>query len=157
MHGVCLDKQDVRILEILQKDSQLPRLQLAELVGLSSSQCFRRVKRLEETGLIERYSLIINREKAGFDVSVAVMVQFRKSETNARDKAVALIQQTDVIQECFAITGEYDFLLRVYCKTMKEFSQLINETFQVSYISGIHSYMLTDCLKNSHILPIQAK
>ena len=154
MHDINLSLHDVRILELLQENTLLPKHLLADKVGLSESQCFRRIKRLEESGLIERYKAVINLERAGFDVSVAVMVQYRKSEPDARDSLLQLIQETAVIQECYAVTGEYDFLLRVYCKSMKEFSQLINETFQKSYISGIHSYMLTECLKSSCKLPI---
>lgn len=89
------------------------------------------------------------REKAGLDVSVAIMIQYQKSETNARDKLLQLIQ------ECYAITGESDFLLRVYYSSIKELSQLLNETFQKSYISGMHSYMLTECLKDSYKMPIK--
>ncbi|WP_413691580.1 Lrp/AsnC family transcriptional regulator [Psychromonas sp. KJ10-2] len=62
MHDLPLDGYDVRILNFLLKDSQIPRLTLAEKVGLSSSQCFRRLKRLEEVGIIERYAAVLNKK-----------------------------------------------------------------------------------------------
>lgn len=74
MHSIALDRLDVRILELLMKDSRIPRLELAEAVNLSSSQCFRRLKRLEKSGIIERYSVVLNNAKAGFDVNALVMV-----------------------------------------------------------------------------------
>lgn len=154
MQDVALDRQDVSILNLLQENSQIPRLELAERVGLSSSQCFRRLKRLEDAGVIERYAAVLNKEKAGLDISVAIMVQYRKSEVNAREKTIELIQQTPVIYECYSVTGEYDFMLRVYCKTMKEFNTLVNDTFQVSFISGLHSYMLMSCIKDKQSLTL---
>ncbi len=154
MQEVPLDRHDVSILDILQENSQIPRLELAERVGLSSSQCFRRLKRLEDTGIIERYTAILNKDKAGIDVSAAIMVQYRKSEVNARQKTIELVQKTSVIHECYSVTGEYDFMLRVYCKTMKEFNTLVNGTFQVSFISGLHSYMLMDCIKDRQNLAL---
>lgn len=156
MRKIELDRYDVRLLELLQENSLLPRQQLADKVGLSSSQCFRRVKRLEDTGIIERYKAVINREKVGFGVAVAIMIQYRKSEVGAREQLIELIKEVDVIQECFSITGDHDFLLRVHCESMKDFSTLLNETFQKSYISGMHSYMLTESIKDSHKLPLNS-
>lgn len=157
MQQIPLDAHDVRILDILQRDSQIPRLQLAEQVNLSSSQCFRRIRRLEESGLIRRYSIELDKQKAGFDVAAMVMIQYRKSEANARQQLRDLISRTDEILECYSITGEYDFLLKVYCTGMAAFNRLINHTFQVSFISGIHSYMLLECIKDQASLPIQAR
>ncbi len=154
MQEVLIDRHDISIINLLQENSQIPRLELAEKVGLSSSQCFRRLKRLEDSGVIDRYIAVLNKEKAGIGVSAAIMVQYRKSEVQAREKTIALIQQTSIINECYSITGEYDFMLRVYCKTMKEFNNLLNHTFQVSFISGLHSYMLLSCIKDKQSLSL---
>lgn len=154
MHSIALDRQDIRILEELQRNSRLPRLELAEAVNLSASQCFRRMKRLEDSGLIERYTIVLNRQKVGHDVSAMVMVQFNKFEDGARGKLFELVQQTDIIHECYSITGDSDFLFKVSCSTMKEFNRLINETLATSFISGVHSYMLLDCIKDRATLPV---
>lgn len=148
MHDTGLDRHDVRIVNLLLEDSQIPRLELADKVGLSSSQVFRRVKRLEDIGVIERYAAVVNREKAGLGIAASIMVQYRTTEMGARQKTIDLIRRTPEIHECYSITGDYDFMVRVYCKSMKEFNILVNETFQVSFISGIHSYMLLACFKD---------
>ena len=148
MQKITLDRYDVSILNLLQHNSQIPRLALAEKVGLSSSQCFRRLKRLEEEGVIDRYVAMLDKKKVGIGVSAAIMVQYRKSEIDARDKTIEIIQNTPIIYECHSITGEYDFMLRVGCKTMEEFNNLLNNTFQVSSISGLHSYMLLSPIKD---------
>lgn len=151
---MVVDKYDISIINLLQENSQIPRLELAEKVGLSSSQCFRRLKRLEDAGVIDHYAAILNKGKAGIGVSAAIMVQYRKSEVNAREKTIELIQHTPVIHECYSITGEYDFMLRVHCKTMNEFNILLNNTFQVSFISGLHTYMLLSCIKDKQSLSL---
>lgn len=149
MHNIPLDKQDVRILELLQEDCQIPRLVLAERVNLSASQCFRRIKRLEDSGLIERYTAIVNPEKAGLEVAAVMMIQFSKSIPNAREQLIALLQQLDVVHHVYSVTGEHDFLVHVYCESMKAFSQVVNQDLQVSCVSGIHSYMLLECFKRA--------
>lgn len=154
MHDMSVDGYDVRILNLLLENSQIPRMELAEEVGLSSSQCFRRLKRLEEIGVIDHYAAVLNKEKAGLGVIAAIMVQYRKSEVSARKNTIELIQGTPEIYECYSITGEYDFMLRVNCRSMNEFNKLINETLQTSFISGLHSYMLLACFKNKQSLAL---
>ncbi|XAW87782.1 Lrp/AsnC family transcriptional regulator [Vibrio sp. CDRSL-10 TSBA] len=157
MQSIALDRQDVRILELLLQDSRIPRLELAEAVNLSASQCFRRLKRLEESGIIERYSVVLNGSKAGFDINALVMVQYRKSEPDARQQLLDLIARTAIIHECYSITGDNDFALKVSCATMTEFNRLINETLQTRFISGMHSYMLLECFKHQVALPQTVK
>lgn len=154
MHNIAIDRHDVSILNLLQQNSQIPRLELAEKVGLSSSQCFRRLKRLEEEGVIDRYVAVLDKKKVGIGVSASIMVQYRKSEVDAREKTIEVIQKTPIIYECHSITGENDFMLRVCCKTMEEFNNLVNDTLQVSFISGLHSYMFLSCIKDSQNLQL---
>lgn len=153
MHGIAVDRLDIVILEKLQQDSRIPKLELANAVNLSPSQCFRRLKRLEESGLIARYGITLDKRLAGYDVLASMMIRWNKSEEGAREKLIGLIQETDSVIECYAITGEYDFLLTICCTNMRDFNQLISVTFMKSYVSGMHSYMLLECLKKKALLP----
>ncbi len=156
MHQYPLDRQDVRILEILQKDSRISKSQLAEKVNLSASQCYRRLKRLESCGIIERYVTLLNLEKAGFDVCAMVMLSFNKTDPQAREKVLALIQTLDEIQECYSASGEYDFILRVNCTGMRAYADLINRKLLSNDVVAMHSYILMDCFKRSTELPLKA-
>ena len=156
MHKVTLDRQDVRILEILQRDSRISRAALADAVNLSASQCYRRLKHLESSGLIDRYVTLLNLEKAGYDVQAMVMISFSKTEHKAREKLLALIQSLAEIQECYSASGEYDFILRVNCTGMRAYSNLINQKLLSEFVVAIHSYILLDCLKYSTALNIEA-
>jgi DNA-binding Lrp family transcriptional regulator len=156
MHDYRLDRQDVRILEILQKDCRISKTQLAEKVNLSTSQCYRRLKQLEKSGIIERYVSVLNVEKAGFDISAMVMLSFSKTSPNARANVLALINTLDEIQECYSASGEYDFILRVNCTGMRAYSDLINRQLLSIDIIAMHSYILMECFKKSTELPIKA-
>jgi len=156
MHKVSLDRQDVRILDILQRNARMSRSELAEAVNLSTSQCYRRLKRLESSGLIERYVTLLNLEKAGFDVQAMVMVSFSKTQDKARDHLLELIQSLDEVQECYSASGEYDFILRVNCIGMRAYANLINKKLLNDFVVAIHSYILLDCLKHSTALKVSA-
>lgn len=156
MHKVSLDRQDVRLLDVLQRDARISRAELADIVNLSASQCYRRLKRLESSGLIERYVTQINLEKAGFDVQAMVMVSFSKTEPKARDKLLALVRSLDEVQECYSASGEYDFILRVNCSGMRAYSKLINKQLLNDFVVAIHSYILLDCLKYGTALKLSA-
>ncbi len=155
MHDCRLDRQDVRILEILQKDCRISKSQLAEKVNLSTSQCYRRLKRLEKSGIIERYVSILNVEKAGFDISAMVMLSFSKTSPNARRDVLALIDSLDEIQECYSASGEYDFILRVNCTGMRAYADLINRRLLSEQIVAMHSYILMECFKRRTELPLK--
>ncbi|MGB1236738.1 MAG: Lrp/AsnC family transcriptional regulator [Pseudomonadales bacterium] len=155
VHKVSLDRQDIRILELLQSDSQISRSDLAERVNLSASQCFRRLKRLEQSGLIERYVALLNRECAGLDVSAMVMVSFSKTLPGARDNVIELVRALDEVQECYSASGEYDFILKVNCPTMKDYSELINQKLLCDSVVSMHSYIFLECLKYSTALPLR--
>jgi DNA-binding Lrp family transcriptional regulator len=156
MHQLKLDRQDVRILDVLQRDSRISRSLLADKVNLSASQCYRRLKRLEESGLIAHYVTLLDLEKAGFDVCAMVMVCFSKTVPKARNKVIELIESIDEIQECYSVSGEYDFLLRVNCTGMRAYSALINQKLLNENVTLIHSYLLLDRLKYKTALPITA-
>lgn len=156
MHQYKLDRQDVRILEILQRDSRTSKSQLAEKVNLSTSQCYRRLKRLEKSGIIERYVTLLNLEKAGFDVCAMVMLSFSKTNPEARSTVLALIHSLDEIQECYSASGEYDFILRVNCTGMRAYADLVNRKLLSEQVIAIHSYILMDCLKRQTELPLVA-
>ncbi|MEH6444953.1 MAG: Lrp/AsnC family transcriptional regulator [Oceanospirillaceae bacterium] len=156
MHQLSLDRIDVRILEILQRDSRVSRSHLAEQINLSASQCYRRLQRLEQSGLIDRYVTLLNKEKAGFDVSAMVMLSFSKMLPDARVNVLELINSLEEIQECYSASGEYDFVLRVNCTGMRAYSGLINKKLLCESVTAIHSYILMDCLKYNTALPIKA-
>ncbi len=155
MRDLKLDRYDIRILEEIQNDGRISRIELGERINLSPSQCYRRLKLMEDAGLIDRYIAVLDREKAGFDISAIVMVKCSTSGSDVRNEVIALINSLDEVLEGYGTTGEYDLLLKVYCPNMKSFTNLITNHFQVEFIADMHSYIMTDCFKFNTQLPIK--
>lgn len=133
-----LDRTDKKILNLLQQNSNLSNLELAESIGLSPTPCARRVKRLEEEGIIERKINLVNPEKLGFNLTVFVVVDMDK-HTHDRFKVFeAAICQMPEIQECHIITGQNaDFLLKVVVRDMPDYEDFF--LHKLTHLEGVRS------------------
>jgi Lrp/AsnC family leucine-responsive transcriptional regulator len=124
---VTIDRFDRAILAELQRDGRISNVQLAGKVNLSESACLRRVRALEQAGLIQRYVALLDQKKVGLSGTVFVHIALRReeqSELAAFEKAVKAIPQ---VMECYLMTGEFDYLLRVVVSDMADFERLHNE------------------------------
>ena len=108
-----LDAIDVRILDILQENARITTLELAEQVGLSPTPCARRVKRLEDDGLIERYVTLLNEKKAGMELSVFISVRLRNQTGETIGRFERSVRSMPEITECYLMSGVHDYLLRL--------------------------------------------
>lgn len=127
MRDVSLDGFDVKLLAALQADARLTNQQLGEAVGLSASQCSRRRAALEAAGVIAGYRAMLDAEKLGYGLLVFVQVTLN---THSRDNARhfrALVAAAEAIQECHALTGDADYLLKVRLPGLKELASFVNE------------------------------
>jgi DNA-binding Lrp family transcriptional regulator len=122
-----LDRFDKSILRELQRDGRVSNVQLAAGVNLSESACLRRVRALEEAGLIERFVALLDQKAVGLSGTVFVHIALRREEQRelaAFEKAVRDIPE---VMECYLMTGEFDYLLRVVVSDMADFERLHNE------------------------------
>src|SRR5467141_3271653 len=108
-----LDEIDVRILAELQADAKLTNVALAEKVGLSPSPCLARVRALETDGVIARYVTLLSPRSVGLGVSVFIQITLEKQVTKALDVFETAVQQRPEVMECYLMTGDADYLLRV--------------------------------------------
>lgn len=119
-----LDRYDKAILAALQADGRISNVELAARVNLSESACLRRVRALEEAGMIDRYVALLNQAKAGVSGNVFVFIALHReveSELAAFELAVRDIPE---VMECYLMTGEFDYLLRVVVSDMADFERL---------------------------------
>jgi len=127
-----LDKLDRQILRKLQDDGRATYDQLAEQVGLSPSAVLRRVKRLEESGVIDRYVALVKPEAVGLGLTAYINVRLEKHteshKRNPMDLFRASVQTWPEVAECAALTGEMDYLLRVLVEDMAHYSRFIMDT-----------------------------
>ena len=119
-----IDKFDKLILEALQKDGRISNVQLAHQVSLSESACLRRVRALEESGIIDRYVALVSQNAAGLSGNVFVQIGLHReveSELSAFEDAVRNIPE---VMECYLMSGEFDYLLRVVVADMADFERI---------------------------------
>jgi DNA-binding Lrp family transcriptional regulator len=119
-----LDKYDKLILEALQKDGRISNVQLAGLVSLSESACLRRVRALEESGLIDGYAALVSQPKVGLSGNVFVNIGLHREEESELAAFEQAVRKIPEVMECYLMTGEFDYLLRVVVSDMADFERL---------------------------------
>ena len=103
----------------------MSNVELAERVGLSESPCFRRVKRLEQGGVIERYAAVVDQRALGFTVTAFVLVHMDKPPEPGADGFHARVRAEPHIVECHAMSGSHDYIMKVLARDMDHFSELV--------------------------------
>jgi DNA-binding Lrp family transcriptional regulator len=150
-----MDGFDLKLLRALQSDARLTNLQLADAVGLSASQCSRRRTALEEAGIIRAYCAVLDGPKLGFGLLVFIQVTLN---THSRDNARHfrdLVACVPAIQECHALTGDADYLLKAVLAGLPELAGLVNDILLPhDSVSHVRSSIVFDTLKTSAELPL---
>ena len=139
------DAIDRQILENLQNDARMRNVELAEKVGLSPSPCLRRVSNLEETGVIRGYATLVDAEAVGLPVSVFVSVTLEKQIEKALEKFEKEIRARPEVMECYLMTGEADYLLRVVTADLSAYERFLIE--HLTRIPGVASIKSSFALK----------
>jgi Lrp/AsnC family transcriptional regulator, leucine-responsive regulatory protein len=155
---LMVEEQDQRILAELQKDGRATNQQLAEAVGMSTSACWRRVRALEEDGIIRGYSALIDREKAGFAASAILHVSLERHDATFVDQFVAQVSKRSEVLECFATTGDADYHLRVVVRDMQAYNDFLdNFMFRLPGIRHVRTNMILKEIKTGVALPFAGK
>ena len=135
-----LGNKDRRILAELQRDSRLTNQELADKVGMSNSATWRRVKSLEENGIIDRYVAIVNPRKAGFGLASMVHVSLARHKQSHVDHFIREVLQHPEILEYFATSGEADFHLRVVVEDIDAYNAFLDDfIFKIPGVSQVRS------------------
>src|ERR1700689_1777008 len=150
-----LDRFDAKILDALQRDGRLSVVDLAESIGLSPTPCARRIKALESNGIIEGYAAVLNPARVGLAVLAIVQVKLTEhtDETVARfEKEIALL---DEVTNCYAMTGNYDFILQVYGRDLESLSNVVlKKLIRIPNVRDLQSSVVLATLKRSTRIPL---
>lgn len=139
-----MDKFERRILSLLQQDGHLSSQKLAERVGLSPSPCWRRVRRLEEQGIIKRYVALLDPDALGISVIAYVHVSLSDHHSETVDGFDAFVAGRPEILECYSVSGQYDYLLRVVAVSVAALEEFLMQSLlrQPSVQSANTSFVL---------------
>jgi DNA-binding Lrp family transcriptional regulator len=127
MSKMNLDRSDRAILSQLQEDARLPNVELARRINLSESACLRRVKLLEGAGVIDRYATLLNQKAVGLPDSVLVEVSLTREQQEDLDAFENAVRQLPEVMECYLMSGEYDYLLRVVVADTADYERIHRE------------------------------
>lgn len=123
-----LDAIDIKILKELQQDGRITNVELAERVGISAPPCLRRVRKLEEAGIIEGYHALLNGQKLGFDLVAFCMVGLKRQSDADLKGFASKVQQWPLVREAWMVNGDSDFLLRCTAENLTQFQDFVIET-----------------------------
>ena len=155
--SIALDRIDKRILKLMQTNARISNLELAEQVGLSPTPCSRRVKRLEDSGLIAGHVTLLNPEALGLDLTAIIGISMdRHTPDRFEDFEKAITSMPEVI-ECSIVTGQAaDFLLKVVVKDMHHYEKfLLGHLTRVAGVTGVHSSFVLRHLVKKTELPVE--
>ncbi len=152
---IGLSDKDRHILTILQNDGRVSNQELAEKVGMSKSACWRRVKVLEDAGLIEGYAARLNPEACGLGFHAIVHVMLARHQMNHLKQFTDAIITREEILDCFSTTGGADYHLRVRCADLDAYNLFLDEfLFNLDGIASIQTNMVLRQLKHSDRLSL---
>ncbi|CUA87048.1 MULTISPECIES: Lrp/AsnC family transcriptional regulator [Gulbenkiania] len=155
MPSLTLDKTDLRILAELQLNGRLTNVELAERVALSPSPCLRRLKQLEESGAIRQYVALLDPSCIGLGLQAFVRVTLEKRGNVHAQSFNEAVQRWSEVINCYAMTGEMDYLLQVYFEDLEHFSRFVmDELLQHPGVEDVKSSFVLKEIKRTTALPL---
>jgi Lrp/AsnC family leucine-responsive transcriptional regulator len=152
-----LDAIDRRILGALQTDARASNVALAEKVGLSQSPCLRRVRLLEEAGVIRGYAALVDQRRVGLPVSVFVSVKLDRQREEQLARFEDAVRRCPEVLECYLMTGPRDYLLRVVARDLADYERFLKETLtRIDGVASIESSFALAQVKHTNALPISS-
>jgi len=153
--SIKLDNIDAKILHVIQKDAALSVAEIADKVGLSSSPCWRRIKRLEEDGIIKQRVTRLSRQKLGLDFEVFVSVKLAMPNKENMEKFEQAIQTMPEVVQCAVVTGAVDYMLRIVTSDMHAYDRFLREKLlSFSLVSDVQSRIALRQAKDTTALPL---
>ncbi len=148
-----LDKTDLIILNLLQQNARVTVKEIAEKVHLSTTPVHERIKRLETTGVIKQYAALVDHSKVKKGLMVICYVSLKEHSKTAGTKFIKMIHALPEIIECYNISGEFDFMLKVVAENMDTYYDFhVNKLSQSENIGNVQSVFVMGVIKQTHVL-----
>ena len=150
-----LSRTDRRLLNELQRDATRKQSELADLVGMSRTSCWRRIRDFEEAGLIERQVALLNPRVAGFNIQVLLLVAMTEHTDENRQGFERHVSLLPEVTECFSVSGDRDYVLHVVVKDMDTYNEFLNsEVLKHPAVRSASSTFVLRRVKYSTVLPL---
>lgn len=154
--SIELTPQDIKILELLQTDSDRSSSDVAEKLNMSQSPAWRRINRLEEEGVIEKKVAILNKESLGMELVAFTTINLSQAGHKNMEMFEAAVKQLDEVVECYTMTGAWDYMLKVVVKDIRHYEKFVRRRLlAVPMIGELHSHISVTEIKNTTELPLR--
>jgi len=148
-----LDKTDKKLINILQKDSKITTKRIATELNLSVTAIYERIKKLEKKEIIEKYIAVVNKEKVNKAFVVICQVKLKQHHNTYIEKFEKEVHQFDEVLECFNISGDYDYQLKIVVENMKAYRKFLNNKLTIlDYIGSTYSTLIISEVKNNTVV-----
>ena len=155
MTEIALSARDRTLLELLQQDCRIPNAELAQRVGMSPSACWRRVKALEQSGLIRRYACELDAATAGLRFTAMVHVSLSRHDRSNVETFVSRVLERPEVLDCHATTGDADYHLRVVCADADAYNRFLDDfLFDLPGVSKVRTNLVLKQIKHTTALPL---
>ena len=151
--SIMLDKKDMAILKLLQENARATVKEISEKIHLSTTPVHERIKRMEESGVIKQYATLVDQNKIDLNLMVICYVSLKEHSKNAGVKFIKTINELHEVIECYSISGEFDFMLKVMCEDMNAYHDFhVNKLSQIENMGHVQSVFVMGVIKQTHQL-----
>ena len=148
-----MDEKDIMILRVLQHNARATVKEIADKIHLSTTPVHERIKRMEESGVIRQYATLLDHTKVNKGLMVICYVSLKQHNKNAGAKFIKSIQEMPEVIECYNISGEFDFMLKVVAENMDDYYHFhVNKLSQAENIGHVQSVFVMGVIKDTHML-----
>jgi len=149
----ALDEKDRAILRLLQHNARITVKEISDKVHLSTTPVHERIKRMEDAGVIKQYATLVDHAKVKKGLMVICYVSLRQHNKNAGAKFIKMIQEMNQVIECYNISGEFDFMLKVVAEDMDDYYDFhVNKLSEAENIGHVQSVFVMGVIKQTHVL-----
>src|ERR1035437_597883 len=152
---VTLDKKDLAILRLLQENARITIKEISGKVHLSTTPVHERIKRMEDSGVIKQYATLVDHTKVRKGLMVICYVSLKQHSKNAGAKFIKTMNELNEVIECYSISGEFDFMLKVVCEDMNAYYDFhVNKLSSIENIGHVQSVFVMGIIKQTHELSL---
>ena len=150
---VSLDKKDLEILKLLQENARITVKEISDKMHLSTTPVHERIKRMEASGVIKQYATLVDHTKVKKGLMVICYVSLKQHSKNAGAKFIKTMNELNEVIECYSISGEFDFMLKVVCEDMNAYYDFhVNKLSQIENMGHVQSVFVMGIIKQTHQL-----
>lgn len=145
------DKKDLLILKLLQQNARITVKEISQKIHLSTTPVHERIKRMEESGIIKQYATLVDNTKVKKSLMVICYVSLKQHGKNAGAKFIKVINEMNEVIECYSISGEFDFMLKVVCEDMNAYYDFhVNKLSEIENVGHVQSIFVMGIIKQTH-------